>query len=58
MRWHGSASGKRGRTQKYSEAAIQFYLTIKTIASVSGDRRLRPWPCRHSVQGWDHCVLS
>jgi hypothetical protein len=24
MGWDGSASGKRGRSQKYSEAAIQF----------------------------------
>jgi len=31
MCWHGSASGKRGRSQKYSEAAIQFCLTIKGL---------------------------
>ena len=31
MRWHGSASGKRGRIPKYSEAAIQFCLTIKGL---------------------------
>jgi hypothetical protein len=31
MRWHGSASGKRGRTPKYSEAAVQFCLTIKGL---------------------------
>ncbi|MBW8901781.1 MAG: transposase, partial [Massilia sp.] len=24
MRWHGSANGKRGRSPKYSDAAIQF----------------------------------
>jgi hypothetical protein len=29
MSWHGSANGKRGRSPKYSEAAIQFCLTIK-----------------------------
>lgn len=31
MRWHGCASGKLGRRPKYSEAAIQFYLTIKGL---------------------------
>jgi hypothetical protein len=31
MCWHGSANGKRGRRQKYSEAAIQFWLTIKDL---------------------------
>jgi hypothetical protein len=29
MCWHGSASGKRGRSPKYSEAAIQFWRTVK-----------------------------
>ncbi|PMQ18400.1 hypothetical protein JaAD80_00390 [Janthinobacterium sp. AD80] len=28
MCWHGSASSKRGRSRKYSEAAIQFCLTV------------------------------
>jgi hypothetical protein len=41
MRWHGSASGKRGRSQKYSEAAIQFCLTIKELFNL---------PC---VRQWD-----
>jgi hypothetical protein len=31
MCWHGSASGKQGRRQQYSEAAIQFCLTIKGL---------------------------
>jgi len=31
MHWHGSASGKRGRTPKYSEAAVQFCLTVKGL---------------------------
>jgi len=31
MCWHGSASGKRGRTPKYSEAAVQFCLTVKGL---------------------------
>lgn len=31
MRWHGGASGKRGRSRKYSESAIQFCLTIKSL---------------------------
>jgi hypothetical protein len=29
--WHGSSSGKRGRHPKYSEAAIQFCLTINSL---------------------------
>jgi hypothetical protein len=36
MCWHGSASSKRGRRPKYSEAAVQFCLTIK-VCSI--------WPC-------------
>jgi len=35
MCWHGSASGKRGRSQKYSEAAIQFCLTIKSLFNLA-----------------------
>lgn len=31
MRWHGGVNGKRGRSPKYSEAAIQFCLTIKSL---------------------------
>jgi hypothetical protein len=31
MRWHGVASGKRGRTAMYSDAAIQFCLTVKGL---------------------------
>lgn len=31
MRWHGGASGKRGRSPKYNEAAIQFCLTMKSL---------------------------
>lgn len=31
MRWHGGANGKRGRRPRYSEAAIQFCLTIKSL---------------------------
>lgn len=31
MPWHGSANGKRGRSPKYSEAAIGFCLTIKGL---------------------------
>jgi len=34
MCWHGSASGKRGRSPTYSEAAIQFCLTIKGLFSL------------------------
>lgn len=35
MSWHGSASGKRGCTPKYSEAAIQFCLTIKGLFNLA-----------------------
>jgi len=35
MCWHGSANGKRGRSQKYSEAAIQFCLTIKGLFNLA-----------------------
>jgi len=31
MRWHGSGSGKRGRTPTYSDAAVQFCLTVKGL---------------------------
>lgn len=35
MCWHGSASGKRGRSPKYSEAEIQFCLTIKGLFNLA-----------------------
>jgi hypothetical protein len=35
MCWHGSATGKRGRSRKYSEAAIQFCLTIKALFNLA-----------------------
>jgi len=31
MCWHGRPTGKRGRCKKYSEAAIQYCLTIKSL---------------------------
>lgn len=31
MRWNGSSSGKRGRMPMYSDAAVQFCLTIKDL---------------------------
>ncbi|MDH2430972.1 IS5 family transposase [Pokkaliibacter sp. MBI-7] len=31
MTWHGTPRGQRGRTQRFSEAAIQFCLTIKNL---------------------------
>jgi hypothetical protein len=34
MQRHGRASGKRGRSPKYSEAAILFCLTIKGLFNV------------------------
>ena len=33
--WHGSAGGKRGRSRKYSEAAIQFCRTIKALCNLA-----------------------
>ena len=35
MSWHGSANGKRGRSPKFSEAAIQFCLTIKGLFNLA-----------------------
>lgn len=35
MLWQGRASGKRGRSPKYSEAAIQFCLTIKSLFNLA-----------------------
>lgn len=35
MCWHGGASGKRGRSRKYSESAIQFCLTIKSLFNLA-----------------------
>jgi hypothetical protein len=31
MCWHGKPTGKRGRCQKYSDEAVQFCLTIKSL---------------------------
>ena len=31
MQWVAAPSGKRGRSQKFSDAAIQFCLTIKCL---------------------------
>jgi hypothetical protein len=35
MRWHVCASGNRGGCPKYSEAAIQFCLTIKGLFNLA-----------------------
>lgn len=35
MCWHGSTSGKRGRSQKYSELAIRFCLTAKYLFNLA-----------------------
>lgn len=32
--WHGKPSGRRGRSQKYSDDAIQFCLTIKSLSNL------------------------
>jgi hypothetical protein len=31
MKWHGQPSGKRGRSQTFSDGAIQFCLSIKCL---------------------------
>ena len=31
LQWSGVVSGKRGRTSTFSDAAIQFFLTIKCL---------------------------
>ena len=31
MSWFATASGKRGRSPKFSDAAIQFFLTVKNL---------------------------
>ena len=31
MNWHGQPSGKRGRSQMFSDQAIQFCLSIKRL---------------------------
>ncbi len=50
--WHGSASGKRGRSPKYSESAIQLCLTIKGQFNLAlglidlANLRRAPWPTK------------
>ena len=34
MNWYGSASGKRGRSPTFSDAAIQFCLAIKSLSGL------------------------
>jgi hypothetical protein len=41
MRWHGSAGGKRGRRPKFSDAAIQFCLTIKCLFNLALRQAMR-----------------
>ena len=35
MRWHGQSNGKRGRSQTFSDEAIQFCLSIKCLFNLS-----------------------
>ena len=35
MTWFAAGSGKRGRSPKFSEAAIQFCLTLKNLFSLA-----------------------
>ena len=35
MQWFAAASGKRGRSPKFSDAAIQFCLTIKNLFALA-----------------------
>jgi len=39
MCWRGSASGRRGSSAKYSEAAIQFCMNIKGLFNLALHRR-------------------
>jgi len=39
MSWHGEAAGKRGRIMTFSDAAIQFCLTIKGLFSLPYGKR-------------------
>jgi len=41
MCWHGSAAGKRGRSRKDSEAAIQFCRTIKGLFNLALRQAMR-----------------
>lgn len=34
MNWHGSASGKHGRSQTFNDVAIQFCLAIKSLGGL------------------------
>ena len=34
MNWHGSASGKRGRSQTFNDIVIQFCLAIKSLGGL------------------------
>ena len=43
MQWYAPASGKRGRQHVFSDAAIQFCLSIKCLLV---------WPC---AKAWDWC---
>jgi len=43
MCWHGESAGKRGRIMTFSDAAIQFCLTIKGLFSQFNRKRLDPF---------------
>ena len=59
MCWQGSASGKRGRRPKYSEAAIQFCLTIKGLFNLAL-RQAMAWRkvCLSSLTWTGRCLTS
>jgi hypothetical protein len=46
MCWSGSASGRRGRSPKYSEAAIQFCLTMDATRRL-GRKKWKKWTGYH-----------
>jgi len=55
---HGSASGKRGRSRKYSESAIQFCLTIKSLFNLAPRRAMGMAQSLLKLAGLDWEVLD
>jgi hypothetical protein len=47
MSWFAAASGKRGRSPKFSDAAIQFCLTLKNLFSLA---IRQDWACSVSAR--------
>jgi hypothetical protein len=58
MRWHGSASGKRGRSQGYGDTAIQFCLTIKNLFNLALRQAMGLMQSLHELAGLDWQVTD